>query len=157
MTDIQPGDEIWIGPVGPIHVRDEHDPEWVVEQAAWREPRARAYAMVTVDDHLVGLKDPDWRCRFEVIDRLIARGRTDPRTLPALLDAVKSDASWEVRDYIAFRLGDFPAEAVEGALRLAEKDPHPEVRRSARDSLAQLGLPAASDPAPFPNRIDTTA
>lgn len=138
------GDEIWIGPVGPIRVWDENDPEFIAERAAWHEPRARAYAMVTVEDHLAGLADPDWRCRHEVIDRLVARGKSDPRTLPALLNALKSDQAWQVRDCIAMKLYEFPVDRVELALREAERDPHPEVRWSARFSLTQLGLEPAS-------------
>lgn len=139
---LKPGDEIWIGPVGPIRIRDENDPEFIAEQAAWHKARLRAYAMLTVEDHLAGLKDPDWRCRQEVIDRLVARGREDPRTLPALLNTLKSDDAWQVRGNIAMKLLEFPAERVETALRQAKNDPHPEVRWSARYSLTQLGLSA---------------
>ena len=145
MTDrLEPGDQIWIGPVGPIPIRDETDPEFIAEQAAWHEPRARAQAMVTVDEHLAGLADPDWRCRYEVIDRLVARGKNDPRTLPALLSALRADSAWQVRDCITMRLHEFPQADVEAVLREAQKDAHPEVRWSARYSLTQLGLDPSS-------------
>jgi len=138
---LEPGDQIWIGPVGPIPIRDENDPDFLAERAAWHEPRARAQAMVTVDEHLAGLRDPDWRCRHEVIDRLVARGKNDARTLPALLEALSSDSAWQVRDCVAMTLHEFPRVDVETALREAAKDTHPEVRWSARYSLTQLGLP----------------
>ena len=64
--ELEPGDQLWIGPVGPIQIWDETDPEFIAERAAWHEPRARAQAMVTVEEHLAGLADPDWRCRHEV-------------------------------------------------------------------------------------------
>jgi len=96
--------------------------------------------METVDEHLAGLRDPDLRCRHEVIDRLIARGKNDARTLPALLDALSSDSAWQVRDCIAIKLHEFSPADVEAALREAEKDVHPEVRWSAQYSLTQLGL-----------------
>jgi HEAT repeats len=137
---LEPGDQIWIGPVGPIRIRDENDPEFIAERAAWHEPRARAQAMVTVEEHLVGLADPDWRCRHEVIDRLVARGKNDARTLPALLKALSTDSAWQVRDMVAMTLHQFPPADVEPALRQAGKDPHPDVQWSARYSLAQLGL-----------------
>src|SRR5437870_6204070 len=83
-------------------------PRFMADQAAWHEPRAHAQAMVTVDEHLASLGDPDWRCRHEVIDRLVARG--------------KNDAARQVRDCIAMKLHEFPRTDVEAALREAEKD-----------------------------------
>lgn len=137
---LEPGDQMWIGPVGPIRIWDENDPEFIAEQAAWHAPRARAQAMVTVDEHLAGLADPDWRCRHEVIDRLVARGKDDPRTLLALLKVLRTDSAWQVRDAATMRLDEFPLADVEAALREAEKDAHPDVRWSARFVLTQLGL-----------------
>jgi len=92
--ELEPGDQIWIGPVGPIRIWDENDPEFIAERAAWHEPRARAQAMVTVEEHLAGLADPDWRCHHEVIDRLVVRGTDDSRTLPALLNVLMTDPAW---------------------------------------------------------------
>lgn len=57
---LEPGDQLWIGPVGPIRIWDETDPEFIAKRAAWHEPRTRAQAMVTVEEHLAGLADPDW-------------------------------------------------------------------------------------------------
>ena len=138
--ELEPGDQIWIGPVGPIRIWDENDPEFIAERAAWHEPRARAQAMVTVEEHLAGLADPDWRCRHEVIDRLVARGKDDSRTLPALLIVLTTDPAWQVRDAVVMTLYTFPQADVEAALRKAENDAHPDVRWSARYSLSQLGL-----------------
>lgn len=137
---LEPGDQIWIGPVGPIRIRGENDPEFIAERAAWHEPRARAQAMVTVEEHLAGLADPDWRCRHEVIDRLVARGKDDSRTLLTLLNVLTTDPAWQVRDAVAMTLYNFPPADVEAALRKAENDAHPDVRWSAQYSLSQLGL-----------------
>jgi hypothetical protein len=139
-NDLEPRDEIWIGPVGPIRVWDENDPEFIAERAAWHEPRARAQAMMTVEEHLTGLGDSNWRCRHEVIDRLVARGKDDRRTLPALLNVLTTDPAWQVRDAVAMTLHEFPPADVEAALRKAENDAHPDVRWSAQYSLSQLGL-----------------
>jgi HEAT repeat protein len=96
--------------------------------------------MVTVEEHLAGLADLDWRCRHEVIDRLVARGMDDSRTLPALLNILTTDPAWQVRDAVAMTLYKFPPADVEPALRKAENDAHPDVRWSAQFSLSQLGL-----------------
>ena len=74
------------------------------------------------------------------MDRLVARAKDDPRTLPTLLETAPSDEVWRVRDAVVVRLVNFDASDVLDALRRAASDPHPEVRDSARYALGQLGL-----------------
>ena len=60
--------------------------------------------------------------RHESVDRLIARGRQDERTLPALLDAAVADPDWRVRDKIVIRLHEFPGASTVAVLREALAD-----------------------------------
>ena len=113
----------------------------MTDQAAWHEPRARAQAMLSAEELLAGLVDSDWRCRHEVVDRLVARWRRDSRTVPALLDALANDPVWQVREAVAMGLTGFDPVDVVDALHEAESDQHADVRWSARYSLTQLGLP----------------
>jgi HEAT repeat protein len=142
MDELPPEDKpdvIWIGPVGPIPIIDEDDPRFDEERAAWSAARRKAQAMHSADDLLQGLTDPDWRVRHEVVDRLIARARTDARTLPALLRAATEDDAWQVRAKVTMRLIEFDPEAVRAVLLGALTDSSPEVRWSARYALDQLG------------------
>ncbi|HEY5011632.1 MAG TPA: HEAT repeat domain-containing protein [Acidimicrobiia bacterium] len=75
--------------------------------------------MHSPDELLAGLLDPDWMVRIEVIDRLIARGRDDPRTVPALITAAESDASPDIRSTILMRLHRFQSNRVIDLLRSA--------------------------------------
>lgn len=131
------GDErgtIDIGPVVGIPILHEDDPQL----AAWSAARRTAQALHSADELLAGLIDQDWRVRHQCVDRVIARAGNDPRTLPALLGLASSDETWQVRDAVVMRLGDFAADAVLDTLHAAEADPHPEVRWSAAYSLGQL-------------------
>ena len=92
-----------------------------------------------MDDLLGGLYEDDWRVRHEVVDRLIARGKGDPRTLPRLLDAATSDPAFQVQCAILMRLSEFDRRAVLPVLHRAAVELHAEVRWSARFSLNQLG------------------
>jgi HEAT repeat protein len=78
------------------------------------------------------MSDPDWRVRHETVDRLIARGRDDDRTLPVLLNAATTDEAWQVRDAVVMRLHEFDRDAVLLVLRGAENDEVGDVRWSAR-------------------------
>lgn len=95
--------------------------------------------MVSPDELLEGLRNADWRVRFEVIDRVIAKAKDDPRTLPRLLELAENDPAWEVREAILMRLHQFARSRVLRVLRDALNDPHPEARWSARYALDQLG------------------
>jgi hypothetical protein len=108
-------DEFWIGEVGPIPIQYDDDPRLAEDRHAWSKATARAQAMHSADELLAGLVDPDWRVRYEVVDRLIAIARDDRRTLPALLKALVHDAAWQVRDAVALRMSDFERDRTAGA------------------------------------------
>ncbi|MGA8725203.1 MAG: HEAT repeat domain-containing protein [Acidimicrobiales bacterium] len=142
MASLPPEDQpdtIDLGPVKGIPVQYEDDPRRHEESQAWSTARKKAQAMHSPDDLLRGLGDDDWRVRFEVVDRLIARGSGDPRTLLALLAAATSDSSSEVRECVLMRLHRFDAATVRPVLHAAANDEQPEVRWCARFSLNQLG------------------
>lgn len=144
MEQLPPEDQpdiIDIGPIDSIPVFDEDDPRLDHDRQLWAAARTKAQAMHTADELLRALQaDPDWRVRHEVVDRLIARGRDDERALRALIRSVRADAAWQVRDAVAMRLHEFDPRRVVPALISATSDTHPEVRSSARYSLAQLGV-----------------
>lgn len=147
MNDLPPDDQpdtISIGPVFGIPVIHEDDPRFEDERRAWSRATAIAQRLHSPDDLLGGLHSGDWIVRHESVDRLIARARSDKRTLPALLDAALRDPAWQVRDTVVIRLHEFPNDATVAVLRSALDDEHPEVRWSAGFSLFQLGL----DPGP---------
>jgi HEAT repeat protein len=142
MNEMPPEDQpdvVYIGPVGPIPIFHDDDPRLAADRAAWSAARRKAQAMHSADDLLDGLTDADWRVRHEVVDRLIARARDDPRKLPALLQAATGDIAWQVRDAVTIRLHEFEPEKVRPVLLAALADPSPEVRWSASYALDQLG------------------
>src|SRR4051794_36001203 len=141
--DDQP-DTISIGPIHDIPIIHEGDPRFDEERAAWSRARAIAQGLHSPDELIGGRPSKDWMVRYESVDRLIARARSDERTLPTLLHAAASDPVWQVRDAIVMRLRHFPGEATTSVLHDALQDGHPEVRWSAGFSLFQLGL----DPGP---------
>jgi len=109
------------------------------DRKSWSAAIKKAQASHSPDELLSGLRDSDWRVRHETVDRLIARAKDDPRTLPSLLEAATSDEAWQVRDAVVMRLCDFERADVLDVLRRAASDPHPDVRWSATFSLGQLG------------------
>jgi HEAT repeat protein len=131
---------ITIGPVGPIPVFDDDDPKLLAIRAARAPAIRKAQAMASADELLAGIRDPDWRVRHEVVDRLIARWMADVRTLPTLIEVASSDSAWQVRDKVALRLSEFDPSSVEPVLRRLLDDPVEDVRWSARFALDQLGL-----------------
>ena len=133
-------DTINIGPVLGIPIFHDDDPRLADERAAWSAARKTAQALHTTDELLGGLHHQDWRVRHESVDRLIARGRDDPRTLLSLLEVAAEDPAWEVRDAVVMGLCKFEAAEVEPVLRRCMSDDHAEVRWSAAFSLSQLGL-----------------
>lgn len=142
MSSLPPEDQphvIDIGPVQGIPVHYEDDPRLDAERQAWSAARKSAQGLQSVDELLRGFHDADWMVRYEVVGRLIARGRNDPRTLSELLIAATEDGAWQVRDAVVMRLSEFERDRVLLVLRVAADDSHSEVRRSARRSLNQLG------------------
>src|ERR1035437_3447167 len=101
-------DAIHIGPVGPIPIF--HDDDFRLEEDRAREKvnAAIADAMQSTEELLEGVREhPDEDVRCRAIPRLVARWRTDPRTVPALLEGLAEDTSSDVRDGIAMALGPF--------------------------------------------------
>lgn len=134
-------DTIDVGPVKGIAIFDEDDPRLEQDRDLWAVASRKAQALHTTDELLSGLHDDDWRVRHESVDRLVARGKDDPRTLPALIAAGLSDKAWQVRDAAVMRLMDFRCTDSTSALQQAQHDPHPEVRESATYCLEQIGAP----------------
>jgi HEAT repeat protein len=48
-------------------------PRLTEERAAWSAARRSAQTLHTPDELIAGMSDPDWRVRYETVDRLIAR------------------------------------------------------------------------------------
>jgi len=142
VSDLPPEDQpdtIDIGPVQDIPVHYEDDPRLGEERAIWSAARAKAQAMHSADELVAGLDDPDWRVRHEVVDRVAARWKDDPRTLVALTRSLANDAAWQVRDAAAMALAWFSPPEVVPALQTALSDPNEKVRESAACSLGFLG------------------
>ena len=135
-------DTIWIGPVGPIPVFHDDDPRLQVDREEGRRFAAIVDAMHSADELLAGLRHPEDEVRWRVIDRLLARAGNDPRTVPAMIEALRADPSWKVRDTIAMRFAGLTDPRIIVALRRAMNDDHEEVRWSARYALNQLGQPS---------------
>lgn len=133
--DDQP-DTIDIGPVAGIPIIEDDDPRFAEERKAWSTANAASQAMHTTDAVLDGLSDENWRVRYGVIDRLVARGKADPRTLPALI-AAAGDAESIVRDAVIMSLGKFDDPRALTATTRALGDPDTEVRWSAEYQLSQ--------------------
>jgi HEAT repeat protein len=137
-------DTIRVGSVHEIPIIHEDDPRFEAERAAWSSATSIAQGLHSPDELLQGLRSEDWMVRHESVDRLIARGGHDERTLSTLLDAVVADPVWQVRNKIAIRLHEFPGVTTVAVLREALDDEQAEVRWSAGFSLFQLGI----DPGP---------
>jgi len=133
-------DTIDIGSVKGIPIFDDDDARLEEDRALWSVARRKAQALHTTDDLLSGLRDHDWRVRHESVDRLVARGKDDPRTLPSLVAVGLSDKAWQVRDAAVMRLTDFRSGDAVAALRQAQHDEHSEVRESATYCLQQMGM-----------------
>ncbi len=147
MGELPPEDQpdtVSVGPIRGIPVLHEDDPRFADERIAWSRATAVAQALHSPEELLGGLGSENWMVRHESIDRLIARARSDARTLPALLDAAGRDPAWQVREAILIRLHEFPGDGTVAVLRHGLDDDHPGVRWSAGFSLVQLGF----DPGP---------
>jgi HEAT repeat protein len=132
-------DAIWIGPVGPIPVFHDDDPRLEADKVAGRRFAAVADGMHSAEELLAGLHHPEAEVRWRVVDRLVARAGSDARTVPVMLDVLRSDPSWKVRDAIAMAFSGFHDQRVVLALHQALTDDHEEVRWAARYALTQLG------------------
>lgn len=149
MADLPPEDrpdEIWIGPIGPIPTIDEDDPRFEEERAAQSAANRKAQALHSADELLEGVREEDWRVRYESVDRLVARWSADAHTIDALIEMASADPAWQVRCKATMRLDEFDPERVEPTLRRGLADPNEDVLWSARFILFQLGL--TEDPPP---------
>jgi HEAT repeat protein len=129
-------DTIDVGPVVGIPIIDDDDPRFENERRARSAATAKAQAMHTTDALLDGLRDDDWMVRYEVVDRLTAHGKNDPRTLPALLEAA-SDVEPAVRDAVVMRLCEFSDPEAFAGIKHARNDPDEDVRSSAEHAIGQ--------------------
>ena len=127
-----------LGPVEGIPIIDDDDPRFEGDRAAWSAARKKAQALHSSDELLSGVDDPDWRVRFESIDRLVVRWKDDPRTVEAIVRLAGSDPFWQVRDRAVMRMDEFDAELVRPALVSALGDDNESVRDSAKLILRQL-------------------
>jgi hypothetical protein len=132
-------DELRTGPI-VIPIIEDDDPRFTEERAHWSSARATAQALHTWNELSQGLSNQDWRVRHECTERIAARWRNDPRTLPVILKAALEDPAPEVRDTAVMRLTDFPADDVRATLERAASDPDPDVRWAANYCLAQHGF-----------------
>jgi HEAT repeat protein len=133
-------DVIYVGPVGPIPIIDDDDPRFEQERAAWSAATTKAQSLLSTEELLSGLRDPDWRVRHDCIDRIVARWKDDPRTVDAVLKAAAEDPAWQVRDNAMMRLREFDRERVRPVLLSGLRDTSEDVRWSAQYVLEQLGL-----------------
>ena len=78
-------DTIDVGPVKGIPIFHDDDPRLEEDRALWSAALRKAQALHSPDELLSGLRDHNWRVRHESVDRLVARAKDDPRTLPALI------------------------------------------------------------------------
>jgi HEAT repeat protein len=125
-------DTIDVGPIRGIPIIEDDDPRFEEDRKAWSLARADAQSRHSADELLVGLEAESWRVRYEVIDRLVARAKDDPRTLPALESRASNDDVWQVRDKALDRLIDFDDPSVITVLKAALDDIHPDVREQPR-------------------------
>jgi len=148
MTDLPPDDqpdEIWIGPIGPIPVHYADDPRLEAERAEWQRAAGIADALTTPDELLVGLTDDNWRVRLWVIDRVVARAGKDPQVISALIERLRIDPVWQVRDRAAVALVELPCDQrIIDALIAAGSDESEDVRESAAYALEQVERDQAS-------------
>jgi HEAT repeat protein len=143
MSQLPPEDQpdvLRIGPVSPIPIIEDDDPRFVEERAAWSRATAKAQALHSADELLSGVRDPDWRVRFESVDRLTARWHGDPRTLLSILGLAEHDEEWRVRSTATMALCEFEIDHVVATVRRGLDDESEDVRWSSNFVLFQAGL-----------------
>jgi hypothetical protein len=118
------------------------DDEALVEvRRDWAEAADRVRAMKGPDELLAALREPDGRVRRWAARRLATEAPSDPRTIPALIDALGTDPAWQVREGIAQYLGDFDAGSAQAAFREACSDEDDDVRDAAAEVLRRRASP----------------
>jgi HEAT repeat protein len=133
-NDRQADPAFFIGPIGPIPVRDDDDPAAVAGALAARS----VGSMLVADELLEAIADPDPQIRFRAVERLAARHPDDARTVPALIAAL-SDSAWEVRDSAAQALWNLRDPSAREALANALDDSVDDVGWTAATALRELG------------------
>jgi HEAT repeats len=136
-----------VAPIDGVPAPAEDDLGRADETSAWSAATRLAQALHSADELLWGLRHHDWHVRHQSVDRLIARGQRDGRTLPALLEAAVRDRAGEVRRAVVMRLSDLDPAAVLPVLQAAAHDCDRSVRWAARLALFQKGF--GSDPGVF--------
>lgn len=140
MNDDEPG-EIFIGPIGPIRVVRDTDPQFI----ASRKASLIAQAAVECDDLVaLVLRHPDPLVRMGAVPRLKARFPSDPRSQQALVQAVH-DSDDGVRCEAISAVADLKLPAAGDLLASALTDPEADVRFFAAIGLQELGDSRAPD------------
>jgi hypothetical protein len=131
--------ELHIGPIGPIPIVSHVDP---AVEAQGRADAAVADSFHTAEELQAGMYHERAGVRCRVVDRLIARGRGHPNTIPTLLDVLKNDPDPDPRFMVAMGLYQFGADSriVDALVESMRNDPDGDVRDNAMFSLDQLGL-----------------
>ena len=114
-----------------------------LDAEAWQRSTRAAEKLTTAEAHLDALvHGEDWQLRWTVADRLRIRNADDPRTVPALLDALQHEPEPRAREGIAGALGGFPGDerVVQGLRHALAFDDSGIVRWAAADALIHLGI-----------------
>jgi HEAT repeat protein len=134
----EPSDEFYIGPVGPIPIREPD----ATEDARNRADAAVADALRTPEELQGGMYHERAGVRWRVVDRLVARGFDHPATIPTLVDVLANDPDSHPRFSVAMVLYRFDDDdrVIEALLHAMRNDPDADVRGEAMYSLDQLGM-----------------
>ncbi len=133
-------DSIWFEGVGDIPIFDEDDfrLEQDRDQATYAETFVQALGTVS-QLRTVLLTHPQEEVRWRVVARFIAKGSHCPSLVSAaLIDALRSDPSWMVRDAAAMGLLHYSNATVYRVLRDAADDENETVRETIQYVLTQM-------------------
>ena len=125
---------------GPLPTAEEV----ALNAEAWDRATRAAEQMTTAEAHIEALvHGEDWQLRWTAANRLRIRDLEDPRTVPALLDALQTDQEPQAREGIAGALGQIEGDerVVEGLRKALAFDESGLVRWTAADSLIKQGQP----------------
>jgi HEAT repeat protein len=137
------GDEIFIGPIGPIRIVGDDGPRLMASRVASRI----AQSAVECDDLIaLVLKHADPQVRMEAVPRLKARFPSEPRAQEALIQAV-TDSDESVRCAAISAVSELALPGAGDLLAFALRDGEPDVRFFAAIGLQRLGDIRAPDDA----------
>lgn len=141
MTSDEKGGGLFVGPIGPIPIVSEDDPQRVAARAASRI----AQAAVDCDDLIaLVLNHPDAMVRMEAVPRVKARFPKDTGAHEALTHAV-TDNDEAVRCAAVSAVADLALPLAGDLLATALNDNEPDVRYFAAMGLQHLGDSRAPD------------